>query len=294
MEPKGLPRLLMHLANLLVILFVMLPIVAVVLGSLQSEKTLQGESRRVIPSEWTLDNFTVILTQGQQKGRIFEQATYLPDNIKSFYRAFANSLIVALGVTLLTVGFGALSAYTVARLKLRWALWLMQANVVARFLPAIVLMIPLYVVIRSLGQLNTLHAVILTETGFLLPYAIVILVPFFANIPADLEDAARIDGCTHFQAFRQIILPLSAPGLAACAVIMFIISWHELLIPLILNSRPEFMTLPVIVASLVGDVHVFFNLLMAICLLSLLPTVILVALLQRYVVEGLSAGAVKG
>jgi multiple sugar transport system permease protein len=89
-------------------------------------------------------------------------------------------------------------------------------------------------------------------------------------------------------------LPLSAPGLAACAVIMFIISWHELLIPLILNSRPEFMTLPVIVASLVGDVHVFFNLLMAICLLSLLPTVILVALLQRYVVEGLSAGAVKG
>jgi multiple sugar transport system permease protein len=155
-------------------------------------------------------------------------------------------------------------------------------------------MIPLYVVIRSLGQLNTLHAVILTETGFLLPYAIVILVPFFANIPADLEDAARIDGCTHFQAFRRIILPLSAPGLAACAVIMFIISWHELLIPLILNSRPEFMTLPVIVASLVGDVHVFFNLLMAICLLSLLPTVILVALLQRYVVEGLAAGAVKG
>src|SRR6476620_12229323 len=118
MEPKGLPRLLMHIA------------------SVQPERTLQGESRRVIPSEWTLDNFTVILTQGQQKGRIFEQATYLPDNIKSFYRAFANSLIVALGVTLLTVGFGALSAYTVACLELRWALWLMQANVVARFLPA--------------------------------------------------------------------------------------------------------------------------------------------------------------
>ncbi len=110
MEPKGLPRLLMHLANVLVILFIMLPIIAVVLGSVQSEKTLQGESRRVIPSEWTLDNFTVILTQGQQKGRIFEQATYLPDNIKSFYRAFANSLIVALGVTWLTVGLGALSA----------------------------------------------------------------------------------------------------------------------------------------------------------------------------------------
>ena len=294
MEPKGLPRLLMHFGNLLVIAFILLPIAAVVLGSLQPEKTLQGESRRVFPSEWTLDNYTVILTQGAQKGRIFEQATYLPDNLKRFHQAFANSLIVALGVTILTVGFGALSAYTVARLRLRWALWLMQANVVARFVPAIVLMIPLYVVVRTLGQLNTLHAVILTETGFLLPYAIVILVPFFASIPADLEDAARIDGCTHFQAFWRIILPLSAPGLAACAVIMFIISWHELLIPMILNSRPEFMTLPVVIASLVGDVHVFFNLLMAICLLSLLPTVILVGLLKRYVVEGLSAGAVKG
>ena len=294
MEPKGLPRLLMHLGNLLLIAFILLPIAAVVLGSLQPEKTLQGESRRVFPSEWTLDNYTVILSQGAQKGRIFEQATYLPDNLKRFHRAFANSLIVALGVTVLTVGFGALSAYTVARLRMRWALWLMQANVVARFVPAIVLMIPLYVVVRTLGQLNTLHAVILTETGFLLPYAIVILVPFFANIPSDLEDAARIDGCTHFQAFWRIILPLSAPGLAACAVIMFIISWHELLIPMILNSRPEFMTLPVVIASLVGDVHVFFNLLMAICLLSLLPTVILVGLLKRYVVEGLSAGAVKG
>ena len=80
----------------------------------------------------------------------------------------------------------------------------------------------------------------------------------------------------------------------ACGVIIFIISWHELLIPLILNARPDFMTLPVVIASLVGDLYVFFNLMMAICLLALLPTVVLVALLQKYIVEGLAAGAVKG
>src|SRR6476620_268156 len=136
MAPRGLPRLTIHLANGLVMLVISLPIFAALLASLKRAKTLQGESHRVIPSEWTFDNFTVILTQGQQKGRLFEQATYLPDNIKRFYRAFANSLIIAISVTALTVGFGALSAYTVARLKLRWALWLMQANVVARFLPA--------------------------------------------------------------------------------------------------------------------------------------------------------------
>lgn len=294
MEPRGFARLLMHFANLLVIAFLLLPLFAMFLGSMQPERTLQGESRRVFPSEWTFDNYQIILTQGEQKGRIFEQTTYLPDNIKSFYLAFTNSLIIAVSVTLLTVGFGSLTAYTAARLKLRWAMWLTQANIVARFVPVIVLMIPLYVTVSRLGQLNTLQAVILTETGFLLPYAIVILVPFFASIPPELEDAARIDGCTHFQAFWRIILPLSAPGLSACAVIMFIISWHELLIPLILNRRREFMTLPVIISTLIGDVHVFFNLLMAICMISLLPTVILVMLLKRYVVEGLSAGAVKG
>jgi multiple sugar transport system permease protein len=287
-------KLLLHLANVAVIVFFLLPIAAVVIGSVQSEKSLQADTRRLLPDEYTLDNFTVILTQGEQKGRIFDQVTYLPDNIKKFYTAFSNSVIVALSVTFLTLLFGSLSGYTIARQRYRWTMWLLQANLVARFVPAIVLMIPLYVLMRKLELLNSLTGVIIAETGFLLPYAILILAPYFDSIPRDLEEAARIDGCSRFGAFVRIVLPLATPGLAACGVIMFIISWHELLIPLILNARPDFMTLPVVIASLVGDVHVFFNLLMAICLLALAPTVILVLLLQKYVVQGLSVGAVKG
>jgi multiple sugar transport system permease protein len=287
-------RLLLHLANVAVIIFFLLPIAAVAIGSVQSEKSLQADTRRLLPDEYTLDNFTVILTQGEQKGRIFDQVTYLPDNIKKFYTAFSNSVIVALSVTFLTLFFGSLSGYTIARQRFRWTMWLLQANLVARFVPAIVLMIPLYVLMRKLDLLNSLTGVIIAETGFLLPYAILILAPYFDSIPRDLEEAARIDGCSRFGAFLRIVLPLATPGLAACGVIMFIISWHELLIPLILNARPDFMTLPVVIASLVGDVHVFFNLLMAICLLALAPTVILVLLLQKYVVQGLSVGAVKG
>jgi len=287
-------RMLLHLANVVVIAFILLPLAAVVIGSIQSEKALQADTRRLMPLEFTLDNFTVILSKGEQKGKIFEQVTYLPDNIKSFYTAFTNSTIVALSVTFFTLLFGSLSAYTISRQRFRWTVVLMQANIVARFVPAIVLMIPLYIVMRSLGQLNSLSGVIIAETGFLLPYAILILAPYFDSIPSELEDAARIDGCTRIGAFVRIVVPLSTPGLAACGVIMFIISWHELLIPLILNARPDFMTLPVVIASLVGDVHVFFNLMMAICLLALAPTVILVALLQKYVVQGLSVGAVKG
>ncbi len=292
--PSRTTRLLLHVANLTVIVFILLPLVAVFIGSIQSEKALQADTRRLLPLEFTLDNFTVILSRGEQKGRIFEQVTYLPDNIKSFYTAVLNSTVVAVSVTFLTLLFGSLSAYTIARQRFRWTLFLMQANVVARFVPIIVLMIPLYVVMRSFGQLNSLSGVIIAETGFLLPYAILILAPYFDSIPRELEEAARIDGCTRLRAFVHVILPLATPALAACGVIMFIISWHELLIPLILNARPNVMTLPVVIASLVGDVHVFFNLMMAICLLALAPTVILVALLQKYIVEGLSAGAVKG
>jgi multiple sugar transport system permease protein len=287
-------RLLLHLANFLVIFCLLLPIFAVVIGSIQSEKSLQANTRAIFPDEYTLDNFIVILTAGEQKGRIFEQTTYLPDNIKHFFRAFTNSAIVALSVTALTLALGSMSAYTVVRMRYRWIAWFMHANVVARFVPIIVLMIPLYVTMRGWGLLNSLTGVIIALTGFLLPYAILILAPYFDSIPRELEDAARIDGCSRFTAFLRVTLPLSTPGLSSCGVIMFIIAWHELLIPLILNSKPEFMTLPVVIASLVGDVHVFFNLMMAICLLALLPSVILVLLLQNYVVEGLAAGAVKG
>ena len=293
-KPSPTGKLLLHVANLMVIAFILLPLVAVFFGSIQSEKALQADTRRLLPLEVTADNFMVILSKGEQKGRIFEQTTYLPDNIKSFYAAVVNSTIVATSVTLLTLLFGSLSAYTIARQRYRWTLFLLQANIVARFVPVIVLMIPLYIVMRSLGQLNSLTGVIIAETGFLLPYAILILAPYFDTIPTELEEAARIDGCTRLGAFLRIVLPLATPALAACGVIIFIASWHELLIPLILNARPDFMTLPVIIATLVGDVFVFFNLMMAICLLALAPTVVLVALLQKYIVEGLSAGAVKG
>jgi multiple sugar transport system permease protein len=160
--------------------------------------------------------------------------------------------------------------------------------------PLIVLMIPLYVMFRSYGLLNSLTGVVLAEVGFLMPYAVLILVPYFAALPAELEDAARIDGCTRFGAFVRVVLPLSVPALAACGVITFVISWHELLIPLIVTSKPEFMTLPVVLAGLVSDYFVFFTLMMAICLLGLLPTLGLVLLLQKYVVRGLVSGALKG
>lgn len=287
-------RALLYLANLLAIAFLVLPLVPVILGGIQSEKTIQEDIYALLPGEYTDANFRLILTGGQDKGPIFEQISYLPASVENFPRAFGNSVIVGLAVTLLTLTIGALSAYAVARLNLRWTRTFLQVTVVSRMIPLIVLMIPLYVLLRGFGLLNSLTGVIVTEVGFLLPYAILILAPYFATFPSELEEAAWLDGCTRVRAFLRIVLPLSTPGLAACGVIMFIISWHELLIPLIIVNKPEFMTVPVILAGLVSDYFVFFTLMMAICLLGLLPTLVLVLALQKYVVQGLVAGAVKG
>ena len=287
-------RIVLYAVNLLAIAFLILPLVPVVLGSLQSEKAVQQNVFALLPREYTLANFQLILSGGSRKGPIFEQVSYLPASVGRFPTAFLNSVIVGLSVTVLTLVVGSLSAYTVARLNLRWTRALLQVSLVSRMVPLIVLMVPLYVLFRGFGMLNSLTGVIVAEVGFLMPYAVLILAPYFASLPADLEDAARIDGCTRLGAFLRIVLPLSTPGLAACGVIMFIISWHELLIPLVLLSKPEFMTLPAIMAGLVSDYFVFFSLMMAICLLGLLPTVALVLVLQKYVVRGLVAGALKG
>ena len=287
-------RALLWAANLAAIAFLVLPLVPVVLGALQSEKAIQADVRALLPRQPTLANFQLILSGGARRGPIFEQVSYLPKSVERFPAAFLNSVVVASSVALLTLLFGALSAYTVARLDLRWVKALVSLSLVARLVPLIVLMVPLYVMFRTYGLLNSLTAIVAAEVGFLVPYAILILAPYFASLPVELEDAARLDGCTRFGAFLRIVLPLATPGLAVCATIMFILSWHELLIPLIVVSRPEAMTVPVILAGLVSDYFVFFTLMMAICLLGLAPTLALVLLLQKYVVRGLVAGALKG
>jgi multiple sugar transport system permease protein len=292
LSPLG--RVGLWIANLAALAFLLLPLAPVVLGALQSEKALQADVRALLPRELTLANFRLILSGGVHRGPVFEQVTYLPKSVERFPAAFLNSVIVASAVAVLTLALGSLSAYTAARLSLAWVRAIVSLSLVARLVPLIVLMVPLYVLFRTYGLLNSLSGVVLAEVGFLLPYAILILVPYFASLPVELEDAARIDGCTRFGAFWRIVLPLATPGLAACATIVFILSWHELLIPLIVVSRPEAMTLPVVLAGLVSDYFVFFTLMMAICLLGLAPTLLLVLLLQKYVVRGLVAGALKG
>ena len=285
MLPTWTQRAWGELANILIVIFLVLPIAAMVLGSIQTEQDLFINPTKLLPDKVTFENYIALMTGGEIAGL---------DLTWDFKPAFINSLIVGLGTTFLTVTIGALSAYTIARLKVRGSRQLMYAVLATRMVPVVVLIIPLYIMLRAYGLLNTLHGIIIGQTGLLLPYAIWMLISFFQSLPSELEDAARVDGCTRFGAFWRIIVPLSTPGIAACGVIIFLMSWTELLLPLILGSTAEVMTLPVLISTMVSERGLSYSALNAAGLIAMIPTVVLVLILQRFIVKGLTGGAVKG
>lgn len=283
----------MNLANILVTLFLITPVFVLVLGAIQTEKSLVEDYMGLIPTQVTAQNFEVILF-GREDILQDTGFYHLPRIIFEFKRVFGNSLIIALTTTVLNLIIGSMAAYAIARLRQRWTQAFMYTNLASRMVPLMVLMVPLFVTLRTLKLLNSLIGVIITLTGFLLPYTIWILQSFFASLPEELEDAARIDGCTRFGSFLRVVLPLSAPGMAAAGVIVFILSWNEFLIPFIVNTKAEVYPVPVLIATLVTDYHVYYSLVCACILMGLLPSVVLALILQRYVVRGLLAGALKG
>jgi multiple sugar transport system permease protein len=285
MEPKRGYRAFGELANLAIVLFILLPVAALLLGSLQTERDLLSNVNNIWPEHITIGNLRDLATGAEISGL---------SQSRGFPRSFLNSLIVALGTTFLTVVFGSFSAYALARLKVRGTKQIMYGVLATRMVPIVVLIIPLYVMLRHYGLLNSLAGIIVAQSGFFLPYAIWILIAYFASLPSELEEAAVVDGCTRFGAFWRIIVPISTPGIAACGVIIFLMSWNDLLLPLILGSTDRVMTLPVLISTFVTSKYISYSVLNASGIIALVPTVVLVVLLQRFIVRGLTAGAVKG
>jgi len=284
---KGINLVVRELLKVLVALFLTLPFLALVIGALQREGDLVANVMRVWPTEITLENFRAVI------GGV-RIHPYIPAAVEYVRSAFLNSAIVSLAVTMLAIFFGALSAYSLARLRFRGYRQFSYAILFTRMVPVTMLFIPLYLLLRNLGLLNSNLGIIFCEIGFFLPYVIWILFGFFRSLPSELEDAARIDGCTRLQAFFRIVVPLSTPGLAACGVIIFLISWNELIIPLVLTSKPTAATLPVLLGYFATETVFPFVIIYAAGIYCALPTLILAILLRRYMIRGLTAGALKG
>jgi trehalose/maltose transport system permease protein len=213
-----------------------------------------------------------------------------------FTRALANSAIVSLVTTFLGLIVGAFAAYALARLRMNFKFILLGVVLTISTFPQIAIAAPLFRLWTDIGLYNTLPGLVIPYLTFALPLSIYILVSFFREIPRDLEEAALVDGATNFQAFRKVIVPLAAPGLATTAILAFIAAWNEFLLATTLTSSREARTVPVAISQFTGSsqFEVPLGTQSAASVVISIPLVLLVLLFQKRIVAGLTAGAVKG
>jgi len=210
-----------------------------------------------------------------------------------FLRYFANSALVSVSVTFLTVSASSLAAYALARYDFAGSRLLALGILSARLVPGATMIIPYFVLFRWLRLIDTIPGLTLAYVGFSLPFACWLMYGFFLEIPGDVEDSARVDGCSDLQTFWHVSLPLTLPGLGTTAILVFIGAWNEFLFSLVLAGR-EAKTLPVYLASSVTEHYVRWGDLFAVAAVMIVPMVLLTILVQKSLVRGLTAGAVKG
>lgn len=205
-----------------------------------------------------------------------------------------NSTVVAVSVTVFCLMAGSFAAYAFSRLRFRGQNVVFGFLLVTQYLPIVVLIIPLYILMARLGLLNTLPALMAADAAFILPLIIWLMRGFFESVPRSLEEMARIDGCSRFGTFFRIILPLSTPGLAASGIFAFIIAWNEFFSALVLTSTLRSKTISVLISEFTSKVGIDYVAMASAGVVASLPPVILALLFQKYIVKGLTAGAVKG
>jgi multiple sugar transport system permease protein len=211
-----------------------------------------------------------------------------------FLRAVLNSLLVAAGTTFVCLGIGASAAFAIARLDLRGASVLLNGALAISMFPPIATVSPLYLLLRAIGLRDSLAGLVIPYTTFALPMSLWLLTSFFRELPDELYRAARVDGCTPWQAFTKVFLPLSAPALATTAILVFISSWNELLFALAFLSTPAKRTIPVAIALFAGEHREPWGQIAAASVVAVAPLAVLTFLFQKRIVAGLTAGAVKG
>ena len=211
-----------------------------------------------------------------------------------FGKIILNSTIVASSTTLLSVALGSSCAFGLAKLRVRNSSLILGLVLSVSMFPPIATVSPLYLIIRYIGLRDTWLALIITYTAFSLPLTIWILTSFFRDIPDEIYLAARIDGCTPFQAFTRIMLPLAAPGIFTTAILVFIFAWNEFLFALTFTATPASRTIPAAIALFPGIHEVPWGEIAAASVVVTVPLLALVFFFQRRIVEGLTAGAIKG
>ncbi len=271
---KLLRQVLIYIAVIVAVVLSIAPILYLLITSFKPP-----ELTFALPPVWnfipTLKNYTDVITGGD------------------FTKYFMNSLVVALVTTFIALVLGGFAAYGFARFRFRGSFWLRMSALIPQMLPPITIIVPLYVLFNGLKLTDTRAGLIISYLTFTIPLTIWMMIGFFEDVPEDLEESAMIDGCTRFQALFRVSVPLVAPGLAATAILGFLYCWNEFLYAVILTGR-DARTLPVTITSFMTNKAILWGRIAASGSLVLVPVLIFALLAQRYLIRGLSRGAVNG
>jgi multiple sugar transport system permease protein len=298
----GLGRRALLLTMSAVLLFYLLaPVFWVFSSSVQSEAEVTAVPPVWITSNPTLRNFDIIFsatdtTVTYENRRQGDPATggFIPSGARHLLPSLKNSTIVAGVVAALNLIIAVTAAYAIAKLRFFGRTTALYSILATRVLPDIALVVPLFLVIRNLGLSDSLQALILTYLAITVPFTVYILIAYFESIPHDLYKAARIDGCSHLQVLRHVYLPLAQPALVASLMFAFLTCWNEFLLAVMLTQSDETKTLPIVISGFVLDFTTSFSFINAAGVVAIVPPVVLAILFERYIVSGLTAGAVKG
>ena len=277
-----LRKLFLYFLVFLIVIWTIAPFVWLIISSFSYKVDLLSVPLKWIPSRVTIENYQ----------QLFMHEGNFNVNAALFSKSTMNSMIIAFTTTFLAMFLGVLAAYALARVKFPGSNVYMGTMMGAQMIPPIAIVIPLYVILRQLNIYDTHFGLILVYLSFVLPLVIWLMRSYFASIPAELEDAARIDGCTRLQALVKIVLPLSAPGLVSVFLFAFIASWNEYLYAFI-YTNVNAKTLPVLIGEFSTKLGLEYLRIAAAGVIASLPPIILALLFSKYLVKGLTAGSVK-
>lgn len=270
----GTGTMLTYFVALVLVGLMLAPVAYIIIGGFRTNSEITVDPAG-LPTTWHWENYAEVLSSG------------------TFWRQVANSTIAAVATTAFVVALGLMAAFGLARYSFRGRGALFATFTAGLMFPVTVAITPLYILVRDLGQANSLTGVILPQIAFGLPITIIILVPFLAAIPRDLQEAASIDGCSRLGFFWRMVVPLSLPGVITVGILAFVASWNSYILPLfVLNSEATF-TLPLGTQAYASQYAVDTARVLAFTSLSMIPALVFFSVFERRIVGGLT-GAVKG
>ncbi|GAB3652869.1 carbohydrate ABC transporter permease [Ramlibacter alkalitolerans] len=294
-------RALLFIGSLLFSLYVLAPIAWLLSSSLQSEAEITSVPPHWVPHAPTAQNFRAIFKAPDERvtyetRRQGDTATggFIPSTAANLLPAMKNSFIVAIAVVVLNLLVSVPAAYAMAKIRFigrKTSIYFMLST---RVIPDIALVVPFFLFVQKLGLMDNLLSLVITYLAITIPFSIFILTGYFESLPDELDKAARVDGCSRLQTLVLVFLPLALPSLVAVVLFTFLTSWNEFLLALMFTQTTASQTMPIVVASFTSDFNISFSFINAAGVLAIVPPVLIAIVFERYIVSGLTAGAVKG